>query len=340
MLKKLYTKCFKYFDKKDLKVRLSEHNNLPSCLMAKINIVYGEDKINNCFDIYYPKTKSNAKLPTIINIHGGGYVAGVKENCSKFCQELAKNGYFVINMEYTKSETKGFPTPIYETFKLFDYIKSNEEINNHIDYSKVFLCGDSAGGHIVSLVANILGNKDLKQRFNVESDMKVKGLILNSPVFGVFKFGNLRFLKNKMEEVVYNEYNGNSIKNACNNLELLNSNFPPCIIFSAINDVLNIHTNIFLKKAEQIGLCVENYNFIRGKNLGHDFIIHSTDEKEGKFALEKIFEFIDKACNNNLEYIPKKFNVNMHNKNNEKQCQVVKQKTKPLQNNLNQKLEN
>ena len=301
MLKKIYSKVFKMFDKKHLKQKLKEHSETPSDLVGQLDILYGQDEVNNLFDVYYPKNMQNGKLPTIINIHGSGYVAGIKENCSRYCQLLSQKGYLVINMEYTKSETKGFPTPVYETFKLFEYLKANDEISKHINYDKLFLSGDSAGGHIATLVANILKSDDLKKRFDVESDIKVKGLILNSPVFGVFKFGKLKFLRKELEEVVYNEYYNNSIKNACNNLELLNKDFPPCIIFSAITDVLNIHTTILLKKAKNLDLSVYNYHFITGKNIGHDFTITYPEGKEGKYAIEKSDQFINNICNNSLE---------------------------------------
>ena len=311
MLKKIYSKVFKMFNKKHLKQRLKEHAEKPSDLVGQLDILYGQDEVNNLFDVYYPKNMQNGKLPTIINIHGGGYVAGVKENCSRYCQLLAQKGFFVINMEYTKSETKGFPTPVYETFELFEYLKSHNEISKHINYDKLFLSGDSAGGHIVTLVANILKSDDLKKRFGVGSDLKVKGLILNSPVFGVFKFGKFRFLRNKLEEVVYNEYNRDSIKNVCNNLELLKHDFPPCIIFSAIADVLNIHTTILLNKAKNLGLSIHNYHFITGKNVGHDFTIVYPDGKEGKFAIEKTKEFINDVCNNSLERKVEKISVSL-----------------------------
>ncbi len=311
MLKKMYGKMFKYFDRKNLKQNLKEKYKIPDNLVGELDILYGEDAENNTFDIYYPKSLQDKELPTIINIHGGGYVAGIKENCSVLCRKMAEKGYCVINMEYTKSETKGFPTPVYETFKLFDYINSHEEIKKHINLNKLFLSGDSAGGHISSLVANILESEDLKQKFGVKSNLKIKGLILISPVFGVFKFGKLRFLRKKLEQVVFKENYQTSIQNACNNLELLNKNFPPCIIFSALTDVLNVHTQILLKKAKKIGLCVKNYNFVSGKHLGHDFIALYPEGREGKFSLQKIDEFVQDVLNDAISFVPEKFNINL-----------------------------
>ena len=324
MLKKMYIKMFKYTDISAKKRMLRQNIKKPESLKQQLDIMYGEDKINNTFDIIYPVSQENKKLTTIINIHGGGYVAGLKELCIIHCYRLAETGYCVINMEYTKAETKGFPTPIFETFQLLNYIQSHEEIARHIDFDKLFLCGDSAGGHISALVANILESDDLKQKFGVKSNLKVKGLILHSPVFGVFKFGKLRYLRKKMEEVVYNEYNNQSIKNCCNNLELLSKNFPPCIIFTANNDILNIHTNILIKKAKKLNLAVYNYNFITGKNLFHDFTISYPDGKEAKFARQKTKLFIDAVLNNTLINSCGKKNISLLKQKKEDSTQSTK----------------
>lgn len=311
MLKKLYTKLFKYFDRKSYKQNLQDKNNIPQNLLASLDVVYGEDAQNNTFDIYYPKNFKDKKLTTILYIHGGGYVAGVKENCSLLCKRMAQMGYCVVNMEYTKSETKGFPTPVYETFKLFEFLQKNDEISSHIDFDNLFLSGDSAGGHIATLVANILQSEDLKQTFNVKSNLKAKGLLLISPVFGVFKFGKLRFLRKRLEQVVFNEKYQSSIQNACNNLELLSKDFPPCLIFSAMNDILNIHTKILLKKAKKLELCVKNYNFTAGQHLGHDFVAIYPDGKEGIFSLIKMDEFIHNVKQNIITRCPEKFNIDL-----------------------------
>lgn len=72
----------------------------PCDLVVKENIQYGKDEFDNVFDVYYPENCQDKKLPTILHIHGGGYVAGSKEQRERYCMLLAKKGYCVINMEY------------------------------------------------------------------------------------------------------------------------------------------------------------------------------------------------------------------------------------------------
>lgn len=300
MIKSIYKKIFKLADKNIVKKCLKTNYKISKFVTDKVDFVYGKDIKRNRFDLYYPKN-NNQKLPTILNVHGGGYVAGSKENEIEYCCKLAELGFCVINMEYTLSEQEGFPKPVYEVFDLFNYIENDKEISSHIDYDKFFLAGDSAGGHIVSSVANIQCNDEIKKRFGVEGGPEIKGLILNSPVFGAFRFGNLPFIKRDFEKIVFGKYVGSELQNYCHNLDILTDKFPPVIIFSASNDFIKIHANMFCKKAKELGLNVQSYTFVTGKHLGHDFVIYNLSDKEGIFALEKIKTFVNDVIDGNLK---------------------------------------
>lgn len=91
-------------------------------MVVKENIQYGKDEFDNIFDVYYPENCQDKKLPTILHIHGGGYVAGSKEQRERYCMLLAKKGYCVINMEYSNAKKIGFPGPVKDAYELFNYI--------------------------------------------------------------------------------------------------------------------------------------------------------------------------------------------------------------------------
>ena len=87
------------------------------------DVIYGDDYKNNIFDMHFPLDRIGPH-PTVFLIHGGGYVSGQKEDFNSFANELLRQGFCVVNMEYTKSdgdEKKYMPTPIYEFFDLYDF---------------------------------------------------------------------------------------------------------------------------------------------------------------------------------------------------------------------------
>ena len=247
-------------------------------VFSRNGIRYGTDETNNVFDIHYPKFKPNAKLPTILIVHGGGYVAGYKDNLDSYAKTLASKGFCVVNMEYTKCdgpEGKYFLNQISEVYDLFDYINKSEDIKKHIDFNNIFMSGDSAGAHIVSMVTNIQTNPALKNIFNLAGGPNIKGCILISPMFGPYKIGLP--VRKKFEKIVYGELD-DKFKAKCYPFDVLSRHFPPSIMLTFKNDFLvKKHQKEFLKKARKLNLSVELCEVLKGYKIFHDVITKYPD---------------------------------------------------------------
>ena len=60
-------------------------NVKPYGLVVRQNIKYGPNPYDNVFDVFYPQKLKDKKLQTVLHIHGGGYVAGAKEQRERYC---------------------------------------------------------------------------------------------------------------------------------------------------------------------------------------------------------------------------------------------------------------
>lgn len=118
-------------------------------------------------DVYTPENiTENQKLPTLLWIHGGGFMGSTRDNPvdAKLCKEMTKKGYVAVSISYRLSR-KGKPTGFgcdcpkedkLETFKMavqdyYDaakYIVKNADIL-HIDTQKIIAGGSSAGAETV-----------------------------------------------------------------------------------------------------------------------------------------------------------------------------------------------
>lgn len=58
------------------------------------------------------KDAGNRKLPALIYIHGGGWVAGEKDVKHIYLSKFAEHGYFVVNIEYDLAPERIFLTPL------------------------------------------------------------------------------------------------------------------------------------------------------------------------------------------------------------------------------------
>ncbi len=305
----LYCKIFESFQKYYSAIRDKfKESETPNNINIKKNISYGKNP-ENTFDVYYPIDEKAKKFTTILNIHGGGYVTGSKEQNALYAMILASIGYLVINMEYTNSQKEPFPKPVEEAFDLLKYISEDKKYKKMIDFDNFFISGDSAGGHIASLVANAQTSEILKYDLGLCGGAKIKGCILNSPTFTSFNFLNFPWLKNGYKRVIYGK-DLNKVSKICSVTDTITSNFPPTIVFSANNDFIKMQADKFCKVAKDLDLAVDHYIFTTGKHLGHDFIINYPHLREGAYAICKIDEFIKNVKQNNL-----KKGVNLHKLN-------------------------
>ena len=295
MLRKLYHRIWKRIE--------NEYNNRRTTedgiVFAEKNLIYGKDFKNNTYDIFY-KDNQCGRQPTIFMIHGGGYVSGTKEGSVKICQQLAKRGFVVFNIEYTKcdkEEKKYLPYQVYEFFKFYNHITTSSHYEEMIDYNNIFLAGNSAGGHIAALIANVQTNPEIKIEYNLTGGPLVKGVILLSPSMGAYKFGGL-FPKEQYHNVLFGEKNERSeLYPLTHNLEITTEAFPPTLMLSTKGDwVVGAHKRCFLSLAQELDLSVEHYEICSGHKLFHSSMVEHADKYPQ--SMNKIEEFIRNAQNN------------------------------------------
>ncbi len=108
-------------------------------------------------DIYFQPNASKA-TPLIINIHGGGWKNGVKEQQGGF-NPFFKAGFTVANVEYRLTPVAKAPAAIEDVRCALIYLISNAKKFN-IDVNRIVVMGGSAGGHL-ALMTGLLGNNHI-----------------------------------------------------------------------------------------------------------------------------------------------------------------------------------
>ncbi|HVJ87307.1 MAG TPA: prolyl oligopeptidase family serine peptidase, partial [Caulifigura sp.] len=109
-------------------------------------------------DIAYPKAHSG-KTPAILSIHGGRWMRGTKrDNGAIKVDQWAGFGFFAMTIDYRLRGCSAPPACYQDVQCAIRFLHANAEKYN-IDEDRIFLIGQSAGGHMVSLAAT-LGNGD------------------------------------------------------------------------------------------------------------------------------------------------------------------------------------
>jgi acetyl esterase/lipase len=97
-------------------------------------------------DIYRRKDVSGAQ-PTLIWIHGGGWVGGVKETAILQIMPWLEMGWNVVNVEYRLGRVSPAPAAVEDCLCALRYVATHAQTYG-IDAAKLVVSGGSAGGHL------------------------------------------------------------------------------------------------------------------------------------------------------------------------------------------------
>ena len=108
--------------------------------------------------LYKPDNDVEDKLPVMINVHGGAWVAGDGVSLDMQSKAMANRlSAFVVSVEYKLADEKAFPYPQQEIVDTVLFFAENSERYN-IDPKRISLIGYSAGGHLCAGAAIMLKN--------------------------------------------------------------------------------------------------------------------------------------------------------------------------------------
>ncbi len=120
---------------------------------TRTNIEYAEhDGVKLTGDLYAPRGLD--KAPVVIAVHGGGWQIGSPNFYQYLGPFLAKQGIAVLAIRYrlSKPGTKSYPGAVYDVKAAVQFARANAA-QLGIDGDRIGMMGDSAGAHLVSLVA-------------------------------------------------------------------------------------------------------------------------------------------------------------------------------------------
>jgi acetyl esterase/lipase len=105
-------------------------------------------------DVAYPKTIEGT-IPAIISVHGGRWVGGNKRDASAIkVEQWAGFGFFAMSIDYRLKNCTPAPACYQDLQCAIRYVHAHAQ-EYRIDTDRIFLIGQSAGGHMVSLAATL-----------------------------------------------------------------------------------------------------------------------------------------------------------------------------------------
>lgn len=139
-------------------------------------------------DVYTSQTTCKPSAPIFLYIHGGGWVMGDRKNAPQpLIHQVAALGWVVCVIDYRLSPKVAFPEHLIDSKRAVAFLREHGHSHPLLagaDPSFIVVGGESAGGHLASLVALTAGDKTLQPGFE-DVDTSVRGCI---DTYGVHDF--------------------------------------------------------------------------------------------------------------------------------------------------------
>jgi len=147
------------------------------------NIAYADAGRRNLLDVYRPRERSGP-CPVLLQIHGGAWVSGQKDNQAlPLLYYLAARGWVCVAINYRLAPRAAFPAQLVDAKLALAWIRRHGA-EHGADPGFVAVTGGSAGGHLASLVALSANEPEYQPGF-AEVDTSVAACV---PFYGVYDF--------------------------------------------------------------------------------------------------------------------------------------------------------
>ena len=108
-------------------------------------------------DIYQPLSSKNKPAPVVVIYHGGAWLIGDERGMDQMADYFAREGYVVANMNYRLLVENNNQITLNQVIE--DAFGGLLWVKHHIgeyggDVNKIAVTGDSAGGHLASMILN------------------------------------------------------------------------------------------------------------------------------------------------------------------------------------------
>ena len=243
-------------------------------------------------DIYYADGISR-KDAVLIDIHGGFYIAGKRQNNRPFASVFLKEGFDVVLVEYRLNDGKrDVQDELSDCAKALDYLAGNAA-SLGINRDAMFLTGDSAGGHLALYLAEGAQDASLPVRPGL---FVPKGLLLNCPAYDCASFADMEiFTKGARKLFIGPRYKDEGWRKSVSPRTYLGSYTGPLFVSISKKDFIRSQSLLLKEDCEAAGRPLEFTDIQSdGKKAGHVHNVISPGIPESREVNSRMVEFMDR----------------------------------------------
>lgn len=237
----------------------------------------------HCY-VYWPEGDEE-NLPLFINIHGGGFVKGHREQDVVFATNICRNAKcVVVDIDYVTAPEQKYPYALHQCYDVVKYCYEHPETFG-IDRDRIVVGGHSAGGNLTAAL-NLLNIQ--------EPAFKIKLAFLDYPPTDMQMPPELKRNAYALPRLtparcrLYNELyvdSDRALEPTCSPLyapDSMLAQMPPVLVFTCGKDALCDEGEAFVEKLYHAGVEVHAKRFV---NSSHGFLVRRKEEYEAAEAI-------------------------------------------------------
>ncbi|HUG21796.1 alpha/beta hydrolase [Piscinibacter sp.] len=204
--------------------------------------------------LYWPEAL--APHPVIVYFHGGGFVLGDLDTHDGLCRRLCAGAQsLVIAVDYRLAPEQPFPAALDDALTATRWVQAHA-VRLHGDATRLFVCGDSAGGNLAAMVC--LRSRDV-------GAPRIRGQLLFYPVTAHYdpptpsylEFADHHFLTRESMRWFIDHYLGGASPDGAFPLAVPDlSGLPPAFIVTAECDPLRDEGRAYAERLRAAGVPV------------------------------------------------------------------------------------
>lgn len=232
-------------------------------------------------DIYYADSAVR-KDAVLIDIHGGFYVGGNRKNNRPFASVFLKEGYDVVLLEYRLNDgALDVSDELSDCAAALDYLGGHaEELG--INKDRMFLTGDSAGGHLALFLA--------------EKRVTPKAVLLNCPAYDFASFANAEaYTEEALAWFIGPRWDDEQWRASVSPRTYIGSYTGPLLVSTCTNDFIRSESLKLKADCDSLGRAIEFVDIqSKDKKVGHVHNVSNPALPESRTVNARMIEFMNK----------------------------------------------
>ncbi|RLV56160.1 alpha/beta hydrolase [Aeromicrobium phragmitis] len=138
---------------------------VPPGVDGRRELAYGPGPAER-LDVWFP-AGTDRPLPTVVWVHGGGWVAGSTADVEPYAKIIAAEGYTVVAVDYALAPAARYPMPLRQVGAALSWLTDHAD-ELRVDIDRLVLAGDSAGAQISAQLAIAITDPAYASRIGID----------------------------------------------------------------------------------------------------------------------------------------------------------------------------